>query len=409
MTAITGIIQATQSTLQSTASGAYVDIGCTTTALANGVRYWVLYHCGAGAGSTSNEAFAQLLHGSTQVAEAGGEGSGSAHEFSSPGAFGTALHVVGDGTSVLKWQGKSGNATGVKFGAMWIIAIPMTLMGTQNVDWWYSDPGGATNTIDNAATGSNTTVLTETWTMPAEDVLVFASVELPQSGAAGTEDVGCRLLIGGTAVARTQLQENEDPTDVFCPSWALLKSGLSGSTTFAIDMQSFGAAVFDARRPRIFVIRKAVFNQVVRDTNTANNQSTSTTYADVSGYGATIVSTVVTAFILAVANHATSNNSTGGACLSRLHNQTDNTDFCTATGQPPNNSGQDVMLVSLAACEQRSASTEYRVQMAAAVSAQTAELGGLTGTVESELLLIELSVPDVVVSTIDPILMGADF
>jgi hypothetical protein len=407
VSAITGIIQATQATPQTTSSTSYVDISCETSALSNGVRYFVTYHCGQSADSTSRLAHSQLLHGATQVAQGGGEGWSAGAPYGVPQTQGF-FTVVGNGSDTLKFQGKVNAGTGT-FGAMWIIAIPMTDFGAENTDWWYSGTDSDSLEVDDAGTGSFTTIRTETWTLPAEDVLVFASVEVQPTTGAGTEDVQVRLRIAGTSLDRIHVQECEDPSDRMCPAWATLATGLSGSTTFLIDLISVGAAVFDARRSRIFVVRKDVFNQVVTDGNTANNQSTSTTYADVSGYGATIVPTE-TAYVLAIANHVLSNSSVAGACRSRIHNQTDNTNFGTDTGQPPANQSQDEMVTIVAACEQRSASTEYRVQIAAAVAAQTAELGGLTGTIDSELLLIELSTAAAAPApTMDPIMMGAVF
>jgi hypothetical protein len=405
VSAIAGILQAVQATQQTTASTSYVDISCALASpLANGVTYWVGYHCGQSSDNSARITHSRLMHGTAEIGEGGGEGFAAAAPYGVPQTQGWTV-IVGNGTDGLRFQGKT-NAGTSTFGCMWIVAIP--LPGVQNTDWWFSGIDAATPLdVNDAATGSDTTIRTATWTLPAEDMLVFASVEIPMPTlSATTEDVRVRLLVNGTPHDRVHIQESEDIADVQCPAWATLYTGLSGSTTFALDMQSFAGAFFDARRSRILVIRKAAFSQVIRTVNTANNQRAATSYADVSGYAATIVPTEP-AHVFAIANHAISNSSVGGVCRTRLWNQTDSTVFADDTGQPPNNQAQDEMITLVAACESRSASTEYRVQMAAFSAAHTAELGGLTGTLESELLLIELSVPGgAPAATINPILMA---
>jgi hypothetical protein len=409
MALITPII-AVQDTVQSTTSTSYTNIGCETAALANGIKYLVFFHGTTGADTNSRLAFLQLLHGATQIAESGGESFLNANiAYNGPKCVGIAV-VVGDGTSTLKFQGKTNAGTG-RFGAMCIVAIPMTLFGTEGVDWYADYTDSTTKVVNDATAGVTTDVLRKTdWDFGAsQDWMVFGSYESLSDAFTLGRSTHTEMTFGagaGTKVDCDTNREGEDPLDIE-PMFVATLETLAGVTEVALRIAGSGASEVDARRPRLVAIRCGAWNQIYHDNFTGTRaQPTSLTYVDAGILDPPTFTPVESnAYVLTLLNGNCGTANAAATGLTQLVNVTAGTNHCIDSGSSPNNVADDLPWNAMV-CQQISTPTDYKIQVrsssAGVVTRYPADAGD-----RAQIFQWELSVPNA--ASIDPILMGAVF
>lgn len=398
MGAISKIV-ATQFTEQSTSSTSYTSAGCTTSALANGVEYLVLY--GMSYGSDSNSALpqARLLFGSsTTLAENYNEGWHSV--FFDSGRLQGICKVTGDGSSTLAFQFEVGTGSTAYAGAMFIVAISLDDLGTQNTDWWFSGTDSATDELSNAAIDGWDTVRSQAWTLSAGDYIVLMSCEGTQGDTATNSRAGqCRFRVAGSTMGSEYHLELED-AGIYNSWMGMDKLTLSsGSNTFAIEAGTRTAAEADFRRSRIFVCKASVLDQVVRAVDTTGSTSSSTSYVDfiTQSYTPNQTEDVL------VLGHAVCGNPTlPYVCQTQLYNATDTAVICQDGAQFENdqsvNNGDQYPVFSAgvisSASGAKSVKLQFRQQRESGGSSGTAHIGlaadDSTG-VQSTLLIISLT------------------
>lgn len=405
MASITPII-ATQDTPQNDNTDTWVDCNCETSALANGVDYFVAYYGNCGSDSTSAVPLMRFVFGSTVIGDTGDEGRGNDGHWDNSECTGYAK-ITGNGTDTLKFQMNSNGYT-VYTGAMHIMAMRLTGYITEGVDYWYSGTNDSGNEVSDASTTWET-LRSQAFTLPdAGDYLVFMSAEM-QAGDSDSADSAWKLrfYVDTTEICPTDsadegyLEEWEDDTGWATGKISELVNLSSGSRTFKIECASRNSTPdSNFRRSRIWVFRKASFVQMVRTTESTGTSTTQTTYQDFSGLNTTFTPVQSGSYVFIVL-HAIGRNSTYYSCPVQLYNDSDSTAHRVDAGEYNNGygtgSGVDINLnASPIHCGQYTAAKNWKVQYRA--DGGTAYIGrnkNDDGGVKSNLIFWELATPEV--------------
>lgn len=408
MPQVTGIIQASQLSVQTVASASYEDVACETAALADGVDYLVWLRGSCGADSSSRLAHLQLLHGATQIAEAGGEAAAAAATgFCSPALCGVRK-VTGDGSSTLKFQSKRNAGTG-RAQAMSAIAIPMTLFGTEGADYHASMTNAADEVVSDATTADWTDVMSVDWDFGAsQDWLILGSFETDFDALTADRGTAARLLVDGVALDCLQSKDGEDPLDIMSWAFGTLET-LSGVKTIKLQVISSGTAETDVRRPNLIAIRKDHWNQIARTQYESTRQVEGDgTYTQLTELDTTVAPVSAGAHVLTMVAGNCSISTFAHTALAKLRNATDATDFCTDSGDSQNNNADDACLW-VAACEALAGAKDYEFWFRSSDAAADARVPS-NDDERVQLIAWELATPDAPASTtVDPILMGSVF
>lgn len=399
-----------EDSVQATTSTSYTDISCTTSALVNGKDYFVIVRGSEGADSSSRRAFIQALFGATQIAEGGGEAFGAAGITLSAWAGPQCLgfnKVTGDGSSVLKLQGKTSAGTG-RFGAMFLHATPLDSL-VSGTDYHSSCTTATTEIVSDATTASWSDVASVTWTFDGAAWAIFGSFEIDCDAFTAGRTSGARMEIdaSGTATPNCiQNAEGENAADIRCAAFMTIESLSSGSHGIKLQVISGGTAEVDARRPNLFALRLGAFNQSLTGSYASTRISTSSaTYVDLGQLDKTIVPTI-TAPVLVLYSGNCGQTSANNVALSRVWNQTASTAHCIDSGEGANASGDDLPWF-IGHCASLSSSTEFRAQIARSSNNVNNVRYASNDNERLQVLVLELSVPTT--GGLDPIMMGAVF
>jgi hypothetical protein len=386
LTAVSGItpICVSQDEEQSTTSTSYVDADCETEVLASGVDYLVIYCGNLGDTGTSGRAYMQLLHGSTAIGYAAGEGSGLGVHGACGQIQGYAL-ATGNGTDTLKFQFRTVSATAYA-GAMSIIAIPLTEL-TEGIDYWFDGTSSSTLEVQDAST-SWETLRSANFSIPdSGDYLVLMSCEGRPNGASNTTASRTRYLIESTYIAETEaggvgtIVEWEWDGDYNNHAMATMETLTAGSKTFKIECASRTSATTDFRRSNMFVFRKASFDQIVQTRDSTGDSSiTSTSYVDFSGLDTTYTPNQ-DEYVIAL-GYAIPGNDSAQITFMQLYNDSDSMEFRVDSGMYGNyfngtgggfTTSSDLVPTIMANCKRYVSAKDWNVQCR--VTAQTGKVG----------------------------------
>lgn len=174
----------------------------------------------------------------------------------------------------------------------------------------------------------------------AGDYLVLMSCEGGNDGGSSVDAVMVRFRVNGATVGSEYHQEWEDNTDFITFAKAQLVTGLSaGNNTFAIEVQSRNAANGDFHRPRIIIIRKASFDQIVNTSDTTGAETTSTTPVDFTGLN-TVYTPNQQEYVVVLAN-AILGFSTTDAAVAELRDDTAALSYRVGSGEYENDNAFD--------------------------------------------------------------------
>lgn len=349
-TNITGILKAEQQTQQTTASTSYADVtGTSTSATVNGVSYLVVYRGNQGADTASRLAFLQCMMGSTQIGEGGGEAANTrAVHYIGPHCSGFR-RITGDGSSVFKFMGKTNAGTG-RFGALSIVAIPMTNFGTQGTHWHADTTNATTEVLSNVATGTPTAVLSKSWDFGASGQwLLLGSYETDFDAFTASRGTSARMVYDGTTLDCIMNKEGENALDIYNWTFATVET-LAGTKTVSIDCSSTGTAETDARRPNLIAIRADAWSQIVRTQYENVRRTTSSlTFVGMTDLDTTVTPVSSGATFLTIVSGNYQVTTFAEAAMQKLRNDTDGVDFCTDASDSQNNNSDDSCMFLFAA------------------------------------------------------------
>lgn len=303
--------------LSATTSTSYVDTNASIAAssLPAG-KYLVLWGARLSSASANEISWAQLVRGSTTIAEKGAEANGQIW------AGGYWLGSL-DGTEALKIQQKTslGTAT-ANARTKFIKAIRIDDKLTEDVDYFTtgSQESGSDEVTD-AGTASWTTVKSLTKTFhpsTTQDYIVLSDMEVSNDDV--SYECEARLTIDGTST-NTQTLDGEDVDDISGHVVADLTSIGTGSKTISLEGKSVESAKCDFRRSRIYVFRANIFDQVAENESLGESTTTSVgTWVDKTSLTYTPNQAED---VLLIASHMISADNSGTVTSIGIYNSTD--------------------------------------------------------------------------------------
>ena len=402
---LTPVLFASNDTPTTTTGTTLISAGCTTSALAAGVDYLVMYSANHGSNTGGRSSIAQALYGSTVIGEIDACPStltaADGNQWDSSNLYGIYL-VTGDGASTLDIRFARDAGTNVPtaiIGAQAIVAIPLSDRFTNNSDYFFDGVNLDAFLVSNIAISPTfTTIQSTNFTMDAGDYIVMMSIEsdAPASTSRGFE---VRFSVNGQQIGpnyRTSSGPSGTPNfRSFCVAH-VVNIPLTGTINFLIEAASFLDASSDFRRTRIFAIKKSLFTQVISTIDSTGTSTTSTSFQDFTGLSSTITPTALNSQIIVLETSNVYTTNGASASLAALRNETDGVDYrddaaaIDSVVVAGNFKQTPLFLIHK---ENRSSATEYRARLRSSdgnsvtIGRNTANTGGD----RSELIVWEYS------------------
>ena len=306
-------------------STSFVDIGVSVGALATGDNLF-FYAASAGGSAAAQINLRSRFLGAT-VGESQDNSEANAGAWGGTHLAGFKM-ITGDGVNTAKLQADLDSGASADISAASILAIPLEDMGlVEDTDYWFVNGSDSTTSVTTAAglTIINTLV---TSSLDAGSYLVMGSMETGHSNLA---TIQYSYHMDGSSISTNFSRTSADFTRMRSSPFVKLISLTDGVHTFTAKLQAFFSNSGTARRANLCIIRAAAFDQIVGVNSTANQATSSSSFAKVASSEITYTPRLPETIIVFANPDGFISVDSGEVISHKLVNETDTMDYMVET------------------------------------------------------------------------------